>query len=564
MPGASPVRPHPRHRSIGRCYGLLLLFTAGLCLPSGASAAHPWIKSYTDSTSCTRCHDEAAGEVMKSIHWTWEHLDSKTGRKLGKRHVINNFCIAVPSNEPRCTSCHVGVGYKDKNFDFSDHTKVDCLVCHDTTGTYKKFPTLAGAPWTGPGTTNFGGATWDPVDLTYVAQNVGKTSRATCGACHFYGGGGDSVKHGDLDSTLFNPDRNLDVHMAVNGANFSCSRCHPASSHQIPGTIYSQDTADHTTCVRCHSNLPHQASTALGDRLNQHTSRVACQTCHIPEFARGQTTKMFWDWSTAGKKGADGKNMVINDANGDPIYDTQKGDFTWEKDVQPDYVWFNGEVTFASLEDVVEPGKLLTINRLHGSRDDSRAYVYPVKRFRGRQPYDAGRNTLAVPHLFGSDTNAYWRSFNWTNALQAGMAYVGQPFSGEVGFVDTEMFWIQNHMVAPKEKSLNCNHCHEPQGRLQFAQLGYPSDQAAKMQTLAQLNVTGSRLGSGRPSLELRWQALPRFRHQVQQSSDLKQWTDVAGGGFPAKADLASLKWQEETAAAATTTRFYRVMRIQE
>jgi hypothetical protein len=39
-------------------------------------------------------------------------------------------------------------------------TKIDCLVCHDTTGTYKKTPTAAGMP--------------DPkVDLVAVAKSVG-------------------------------------------------------------------------------------------------------------------------------------------------------------------------------------------------------------------------------------------------------------------------------------------------------------------------------------------------------------------------------------------------------
>jgi hypothetical protein len=53
----------------------------------------------------------------------------------------------------------------------------------------------------------------EPPDLAKVAQKVGKTSRDTCGACHFFGGGGDAVKHGDLDSSLKKPGKYLDVHM---------------------------------------------------------------------------------------------------------------------------------------------------------------------------------------------------------------------------------------------------------------------------------------------------------------------------------------------------------------
>ena len=41
------------------------------------------------------------------------------------------------------------------------------------------------------------------VDLIKVAKNVGRPSRATCGMnCHFLGGGGDAVKHGDMSSRL--------------------------------------------------------------------------------------------------------------------------------------------------------------------------------------------------------------------------------------------------------------------------------------------------------------------------------------------------------------------------
>ncbi len=55
---------------------------------------------------------------------------------MGKNGLtLNNFCISIHSNEPRCASCHVGYGWKDASFDFSSEEKVDCLVCHDRTGT---------------------------------------------------------------------------------------------------------------------------------------------------------------------------------------------------------------------------------------------------------------------------------------------------------------------------------------------------------------------------------------------------------------------------------------------
>jgi len=32
------------------------------------------------------------------------------GKVIGKKDLLNNFCVAVPSNEGRCTQCHSGPG----------------------------------------------------------------------------------------------------------------------------------------------------------------------------------------------------------------------------------------------------------------------------------------------------------------------------------------------------------------------------------------------------------------------------------------------------------------------
>ena len=133
--------------------------------------------------TCLSCHEDAALEVMATIHWTWkDNAKAVPGHKgkhaIGKLNAFNNYCVAVESNWSRCTSCHVGYGWKDANFDFTEEENVDCLVCHDQTGTYKKDPKGAGMPMKG-------------VDLTAVARSVGPSSIESCGSCHFYGGGGE-------------------------------------------------------------------------------------------------------------------------------------------------------------------------------------------------------------------------------------------------------------------------------------------------------------------------------------------------------------------------------------
>ena len=427
------------------------------------------------TAACLACHVDSAKEIMATSHWTWEFEHPDTGQILGKQNVINNFCVATDSNEPRCTSCHAGYGWTDNTFDFTDETAVDCLVCHDTTGTYKKYPTAAGHPLYEPLESPAGSGNFiQPPDLTYIAQNVSLSSRETCGACHFYGGGDDAVKHGDLDSSLVNPDYELDVHMDTAGLNFTCTKCHTSDGHVVEGSRYAMNSTDEGTCESCHSAEPHQEKL-----LNGHIDRIACQTCHIPEYARGDiATKEWWDWSLAGDKE---RGIEINEA-GETTYHYLKGEFLWEKNVVPDYIWFNGEVDYTLIEDTFDPNEIVVINPPQGDISEPDARIWPMKVFDGIQPYDNVNNTLVIPHLFGADDAAYWKTFDWDASITAGMAYAGAPYSGSYDFIETRMYWPITHMVAPAENALECNDCHTPEdGRLDFVALGYDEEAAMRL-----------------------------------------------------------------------------------
>jgi octaheme c-type cytochrome (tetrathionate reductase family) len=429
-------------------------------------------KSPEDVTrACLSCHNQAAHQVHQTIHWTWKDPADKTA-KMGKGGLtLNNFCISTHSNEPRCTSCHAGYGWKDGSFDFSSEEKVDCLVCHDTTGTYKKFPTKAGYPVTEP--TSFGKKTFMPPDYRAITASVGRPKRENCGVCHFYGGGGDAVKHGGLDSSLISPGRDLDVHMNVEGSNFACQRCHTTEAHFIAGRTYKQpafterksliddDLIKRISCESCHTDRPHRT----GHKANDHTDKVACQSCHIPSFARQVPTKMYWDWSEAGKK-KNGKPYTEIGENGKPTYDTKKGRFVWQKDVIPEYFWYNGRMDYLMLTDTIDPKEVVQVNRVLGDKDDPASRITPFKVHRGKQPYDKGHNTMAAPHLFGKDKQAYWGNYDWDKALAVGMKAAGLEYSGEHGFVETEYHYPVTHMVAPAENSLKCVDCHARNGRL--------------------------------------------------------------------------------------------------
>ncbi len=423
--------------------------------------------------ACLQCHTEAAKQVHKTKHWTWEYLNPETEQRLGKKTIVNNFCTAVPSNYEFCTACHVGYGWKDQNFDFTSETNVDCLACHDTTGTYRKLPGLAGhPPYKDMEFPPHSGKIVKAADLKKIAQSVGKTSRRTCGACHFYGGGGDAVKHGDLDSSLTMPTKHLDVHMDKDGLNFSCGTCHQTTGHDVPGSRYAptaapkgqlirgskQTDGNPATCQACHGDTPHDMS-----RLNTHARKIACQTCHIPEYARGgKATKMWWDWSTAGKLDKNGKPFKLKDSAGHDAYDSKKGDFRYETNVIPEYIWFNGKVNYTLRETKLDPSKLIHINSFEGSPTDGKSKIWPIKVFRGKQPYDVGNNQLVVFHTYGKDDSALWSNFNWDKAIEFGMREIGAEYSGKYAFVETDMAWPITHMVAPKEDALTCAQCHAP------------------------------------------------------------------------------------------------------
>ena len=429
--------------------------------------------------ACLGCHTEAAGQIHRTKHWKWEYRNPQTQQLLGKKNVVNNFCISVASNEAACNSCHIGYGWKDATFDFKSEENVDCVVCHDTTGNYKKPAGLAGNVVTKdmelpPGS----GKILKAIDLSQIGQKVGKTSRDTCGACHFFGGGGDGVKHGDLDSSMAAPDKALDVHMDASGLDFTCATCHKTSSHDVAGSRYTPtakdakgahlrgatDNGNPATCVSCHSNGPHKQDA----RLNQHATKLACQTCHIPSFARGGiATKMQWDWSTAGQRDAKGKHIEKRDAKGRLVYESRKGDFVLAENVKPTYVWFNGQVNYTLLTDKIDPSQGVTrINTLGGNATDGKSLIWPIKRFGGKQPYDTVNKTLITPHTAGNDDIGYWKNLEWNKAIEVGMKTSGTPYSGQFGFVKTQMDWPITHMVAPKEKALGCIECHARNGSL--------------------------------------------------------------------------------------------------
>ena len=399
--------------------------------------------------ACISCHNQTQMEVMHSNHWNWSRVEYVQGRGivyLGKKNALNNFCIGTKGNEESCAKCHIGYGTSKNGIDFTDAQNIDCLVCHDNTETYAKAPEKGGAP--------------EPsLNLNDIAEHVGLPLRSNCGVCHFFGGGGNNVKHGDLEQSMFEPTRDVDIHMAVDGPNLQCVDCHTTENHNISGKMYSLSSMNHNrvTCEQCHTETPHES-----DILNEHTLKVACQTCHIPTYSKVNATKLFWDWSTAGKL-KKGEPYTVEDNEGNHTYMSIKGSFVWGKNLKPDYIWFNGTASHYLLGDkIADTTKPLILNQLHGSYKDSESKIIPVKIHVAKQPFDPVNRILIQPKLYAEKTGegAFWKDFNWQTASEVGMKNVNLPFSGKISFIKTEMYWPVNHMVSSKENTVKCNECH--------------------------------------------------------------------------------------------------------
>ena len=454
--------------------------------------AGPFADGPAVTRACLGCHADAAAQVMRTSHWSWageDAVDPRTGEpiRIGKRNLQNNFCISIAGNWPRCTSCHVGYGWRDDTFfETATEEHVDCLVCHDRSGQYQKAPTAAGH--VGPG-----------VDLLAAARSVGRTTRASCGTCHFKGGGGDGVKHGDLDETMYFPPERVDVHMGKHG--LVCADCHKADDHRILGRLLPPERAEETrvNCTDCHDEAPHAQ-----DRLNSHVKTLACQTCHIPTFAVETGTKMWWDWSLAGLEGDAHEiaerltheiqndeaaragigevvlrmfDRVGTDADLWTHYDRKKGLFLIARAQVPEYHWYDRTTQRYLPGESVADGETAVINRPHGTARDPQARIWPFKIHRGRQPRDLVEHHLLTPHVFGE--GGYWKEYDWESALRAGAAGRGScPSAANSAGRRARCTGRRTTRSRTSSARWAARTATDRQGRMDWEALGYAGDPA--------------------------------------------------------------------------------------
>lgn len=465
------------------------------------SCHHPWTPDHSKlavfkdkpgpqdvTRTCLGCHPKVGRDLLNTAHWNWKgYSPTLKGYEhrinISMTMMVNNSCIAIGPNLQECASCHIGYGWVDSSYNFSDPSNIDCLVCHDTTGKYRKDIGKAGLP--------------DPtLDLAEVAAKVGRPSRRACGSCHLFSGGAPYTKHGDLEAALADPSPTLDQHMG--NLKMRCQDCHKTTEHRIAGMSMGAPAVEgRVTCEKCHGSTPHGVAGMLSRHLDDHIRAVACETCHIPSIAHLMPTLLRRDYSKAGPE-----RPVTTDQFGMPQYDRRFGTLTWGKDLIPTYLWSDGNRNASLVGDTIDPSTTVVLNAPVGEKRNPAARIFPFQEHAAVQPYDKKNMILALPKLLGD----FWKTFDWSEAISNGMKQAGVSYSGEYDFVETKMYSSIHHEVAPAKMALGCSDCHSPEAvtctrchknaagmdlpehrrsvypdvknRIDFKALGYPGDPA--------------------------------------------------------------------------------------
>lgn len=418
------------------------------------SCHHPWTPDHSTlvaltgkpspqevTRNCLTCHPKVGHDVIRTAHWNWKGYapvrkgyDHRVG--VSATALVSNSCLVVGSDPQQCATCHIGYGWVDQTFDFANAANIDCLVCHDTTGTYRKDPSGGGLP--------------DPsLDLSAIARKVGRPSPRACGSCHVGGGEARYSRRGDLEPMPADPATGADMHLGT--LEMRCQDCHTTSEHRIAGMSISAPAEGRVRCERCHGQTPHGVSGMLSRHLDDHVRAVACETCHIPFLANRLPTLVRRDYSQAGQDRA-----MRLDPTGLPQYDKRFGTLTWGQRVVPTYLWYDGTRTISRVADAIDPSAPVILNAPSGEKRNPAARIFPFQVHAAVQPYDSENGTLALPRLLGG----YWTGFDWSKAIADGMKEAGLPYSGKYGFVDTRAYTAVHHQVVPARQALGCSDCH--------------------------------------------------------------------------------------------------------
>jgi len=409
--------------------------------------------------TCVACHADEAMDVHASVMYQWQGdapLMTNGGPRQGKDlGGVNSYCVHILGNWAGCGSCHIGLGaLPSAESDLEQLKNIDCLLCHQEE--YRRYrESDVWVPNTGAMT----------ITMDEAVQTVHRPVRYNCLQCHAKSGGGDAVKRGDLAlAQIDTTDRRFDRHMATTGADLRCQDCHRFTDHRVEGKgsdLRPSDTTTTVQCSRCHPNMA--TDWGHGDEeIGWHVDRVACQTCHIPFYAKNATDTAATEATEIHRTWLEtiGSNPPIHPAS-------QKAN-----NLIPAYRQWNRTSWNAILEIPVpvDPasGRYPT-SRPQGSVDDPDAMLYPFKYKTAVQPM-----ADSTGKLIALDTSVFFATGDAEAAVRQGLINQGLDPEQLVSWIETDTFQLLNHQVGDEDAALECDDCHENTARMDLqGELGY-------------------------------------------------------------------------------------------
>ena len=415
----------------------------------------PFSKVSDVTAQCLTCHPQQGEDLLRSSHWTWKRQRMINGKEtlFSKKNGLTTFAIAAGANPSQCLTCHISTNLLDERFDPTAAVNVDCLICHDKTGTYKRAD----------------GTPKEDLNLVYIARNVGKPSPKNCFSCH---GTGPKMAGQKIHNGIEN-----DIHLQDDGAGLTCQNCHPSGDrHAFTREITSAPGFRQTkACAVCHTDSPHHQQ-----QLNNHAELISCKTCHIPQYATENPAIISWNWLTPQIP-----SVYQNVATGAPALIKEFG-IIQAQYIQPVYLWDNGEDSIYTRGAKTEKNNTTVLQKPSARTAQSKITPFTVSL--GTQMIDSKYRYLVAPTLAKDGTLGMLNN-NLNDAAQEGMQQLRLPFSGDASFTTTATYHRLSHGVVPAEQALDCMDCHGKTGRMQWSALGYAMDPWLDREAPTKINV---------------------------------------------------------------------------
>ncbi|MDE3059301.1 MAG: hypothetical protein KGJ59_15235 [Bacteroidota bacterium] len=452
---------------------------------------------YQGAQTCATCHQDALDEIVNTVHW---HLATPVRNIQGLPDsswwgMANRECALAGSTSPSnwtastngkatvqaagCGLCHIGSlsqpnmpGAKPAE---AQKNTADCLVCHADKYDWQKRATLV---------KDSSGTHWgEDMSLT-AALSITKTpTNEACLRCHEHALS-DDYKRG----TPFNAQN--DVHAK---ASITCTTCHVTEHHKIAKGQYESDMIANdlpdvpVTCTKCHGDTPHSGKNS--DVLNEHTNKLACQTCHITE-ASGI---VYENWGQPVKDDVNGAYSELSKYDAIPAIHGLYVPTDSIKMGHPSYIW--------RIANTAENKNAQSWMAFETAGNNSPgAKIFPVRGLTQVMLFDKklkmsqapGMGFLKdnpqmanFPLLLAPNREVYNKTGDVKAAVDAGMKpfeAMGFQWSGEwmPMQVPGTSYISVNHGV--KKIGMSCNSCHSTHGAMDFKALGYNAQQSEQLE----------------------------------------------------------------------------------